>query len=40
MIGFTSRDLNVFFIFKQYFISQTKKDKAAGVSLYNVFSWD
>ena len=27
------------FLFKQYFISQTKMDKTAGVSLYNVFSW-
>ena len=27
------------FFFKQYFISQTKQDKTAGVSLYNVFSW-
>ena len=29
----------LFFLFKQYFISQTKKDKTAGVSLCNVFSW-
>ena len=25
-----------FFLFKQYFISQKKKDKTAGVSLYNI----
>ena len=31
--------IDMFFLFKQYFISQTKKDKTAGVSLYNVFSW-
>ena len=28
----------MFFLFKQYVISQTKKDKTAGVSLYNVYN--